>query len=74
VWLRAAVAAVAPSAGRSLGSWGALTTLIAVTGSILYVVLWPRRISPGANTPITPTLVAAALVVFGAVVFFAGRG
>jgi hypothetical protein len=60
--------------GEAWAAWAALTSFIAVTGPILNVVLWLRRISPGANTPVAPTLAAAALVVFGTAVSFAGRG
>ena len=60
--------------GESWAAWAALTTFIAVTGPILYVVLWLRQVSPGAKTPVIPTLAAVVLVVIGAATFFASRG
>src|SRR5450755_3393828 len=37
--------------GEPWAAWAATTTFFAATGPILYVVLWLRRISPGARTP-----------------------
>ena len=59
--------------GEAWAAWAAITIFVAATGPILYVVLWLRRVSPGARTPVIPTLVAIALVVVGGVAFFAGR-
>lgn len=59
--------------GESWAAWAALTTFIAVTGPILYVVLWLRRVSPGAKTPVVPTLATMGLVVVGTIAFFAGK-
>jgi hypothetical protein len=42
-----------------------------VVAPILYVVVWLRRISPGARTPVVPTIAALALAVVGTLAFFA---
>ena len=60
--------------GEAWAAWAALTTYIGVTGPVLYVVLWLRRVSPGAKTPVIPTMATLALVVVGTMAFFAGRG
>ena len=59
--------------GEAWAAWAATTTFLAATGPILYVVLWLRRVSPGARTPVAPTVAAMALVIVGALAFFAGR-
>jgi hypothetical protein len=59
--------------GESWAAWAAITTFLAATGPILYVVIWLRRISPGARTPIAPTVAAIALAIVGALAFFAGH-
>lgn len=59
--------------GEPWAAWAALTTFIAATAPILYVVLWLRRVSPGAKTPVMPTLAAMGLVVVGTITFFAAR-
>ncbi|MEJ5991273.1 hypothetical protein WG902_14820 [Ramlibacter sp. PS3R-8] len=56
--------------GEAWAAWAALTTFMAVIFPILYVVLWLRRVAPGAKTPVIPTLAAMALVVVGTVAFF----
>jgi hypothetical protein len=58
--------------GEAWAAWAALTVFVAATAPILYVVLWLRRISPGAKTPVAPTLAALALVIVGTLAFFAG--
>lgn len=52
-------------------AWAALSVSLAVVAPILYTVLWLRRISPGAKTPVAPTIATLALVVVGALAFFA---
>ena len=59
--------------GEAWAAWAALTIFLAATAPILYVVLWLRRVATGARTPVVPTVVAMALVVIGALAFFAGR-
>src|SRR5947208_1482403 len=59
--------------GEAWAAWAAITIFLAATAPILYVVLWLRRVSPGARTPVIPTVAAIVLVVIGAVAFFAGR-
>ena len=59
--------------GEAWAAWAATTTSLSATGPILYVVLWLRRVSPGARTPVAPTVAAMALVIVGALAFFAGR-
>ena len=58
--------------GESWAAWAALTVVLAITAPILYVVLWLRRRSPGARTPVVPTVVAMSLAIVAAVAFFAG--
>lgn len=58
--------------GEAWAVWAALTVMLAVTAPILYVVLWLRRLSPGAQTPVVPTLVAMALAIVATAAFFAG--
>lgn len=58
--------------GEAWAAWAALTIFLAATAPILYVVLWLRRISPGARTPVVPTVAAMTLVVIGAAAFFFG--
>lgn len=59
--------------GEVWAAWAAVTVFLAATGPILYVVLWLRYVSPGARTPVAPTLATMVLVAFGALAFFAGR-
>jgi ABC-type polysaccharide/polyol phosphate export permease len=59
------------SRGESWAAWAAVTTFLVSTGPILYVVLWLRRIAPGAKTPVAPTLAAMVLVLIGALAFLA---
>jgi hypothetical protein len=59
--------------GEEWAVWATLTILITASGPILYVVLWLRRISPGARTPVIPTVAAMVLAVIGAAAFFASR-
>ena len=59
--------------GQPWAVWAALTVVLAVTGPILYVVLWLRQQSPGARTPVIPTVAAMSLAIAAAVAFFAGR-
>jgi hypothetical protein len=59
------------SRGDGWAAWAALCISVAVDAPILYVVLWLRRISPGAKTPVGPTIAALALSVVGTVAFFA---
>ena len=59
--------------GESWAVWASITVIVAATGPILYVVLSLRRVSPGARTPVIPTVVAMALVAVGALAFFAGK-
>ena len=61
------------SRGEPWAAWAALTFFLVATAPILYVVLWLRRISPGARTPVAPTLAAMTLVVIGALAFLAAR-
>jgi hypothetical protein len=62
------------SRGEPWAAWAAVTFFLVATGPILYVVLWLRRISPGAKTPVVPTLAAMALVIIGALAFVVSRG
>jgi hypothetical protein len=59
--------------GEPWAAWAAVTLFLAATAPILYVVIWLRRVSPGARTPVVPTVAAMALVVIGALAFFAAR-
>jgi hypothetical protein len=59
--------------GQPWAAWAALSVVLAVTVPILYVVLWLRRQSPGARTPVIPTVAAMALAIIAAVAFFAGH-
>ena len=60
--------------GEAWAAWAALTISLVVTGPVLYVVVWLRRVSPGAKTPVIPTLAVMALTVVGALAFLVGRG
>lgn len=60
--------------GQTWAVWAALTVVLAVTTPVLYVVLWLRKRSPGARTPVIPTVAAMALAIAATVVFFAARG
>ena len=57
--------------GETWAAWAALSISLAVVTPILYTVLWLRRISPGARTPVAPTIATLALVVIGALAFLA---
>ena len=59
--------------GEAWAAWAALTIFLAATCPILYVVLWLRRVSPGAKTPVAPTVAAMALAIVGALAFWADR-
>ncbi len=59
--------------GEAWAAWAALTVSLAASLPILYVVLWLRRISPGAKTPVVPTLAVIALAIVGTLAFFGGR-
>ena len=59
--------------GESWAAWAALTVLLAVTAPILHVVLWLRRQSPGARTPVVPTVAAMSLALVATAAFFIGR-
>lgn len=59
--------------GEVWAAWAALTISLVVTTPILYVVVWLRRVSPGARTPVVPTLAVIALAIAGTLAFFAGR-
>ena len=59
--------------GQSWAVWAALTVIMVVTAPVLYVVLWLRQRSPGARTPVIPTVVAMSLAIAATVAFFAGR-
>lgn len=54
-------------------AWAALSTFFLTTAPILYVVLWLRRISPGARTPVAPTVAAIVLVLMGGLAFWAAQ-
>jgi hypothetical protein len=57
--------------GEAWAAWAALSISVAVDAPILYVVLWLRRVSPGAKTPVGPTVAAFALSLIGTVAYFA---
>ena len=57
--------------GEPWASWAALSISLAVIAPVLYTVLWLRRISPGASTPVAATLATLALVIVGALAFLA---
>lgn len=57
--------------GEAWAAWAALSISLVVSAPILYVVLWLRRISPAARTPVGPTIAVLALSIAGAVAFFA---
>ena len=59
--------------GEAWAAWAAVTVFVATTGPLLFVVLWLRRVSPGARTPVVPTVAAMVLVVIGALAFFAAK-
>jgi hypothetical protein len=59
--------------GETWAAWAALTISLAVATPILYVVLWLRRVSPGASTPVVPTVAVVVLAVAGTLAFFAAR-
>ena len=57
--------------GEAWAAWAAISISLVVSAPILYVVVWLRRVSPGAKTPVIPTLVSMALVIVGTLAFFA---
>jgi len=57
--------------GEAWAAWAALCISVAVDAPILYVVLWLRRIAPGARTPVGPTVCVFALAVVGTAAFLA---
>jgi hypothetical protein len=57
--------------GEAWAAWAALSISLVVVAPILYVVVWLRRVSPGARTPVVPTIAALALAVVGTLAFFA---
>ena len=59
--------------GETWAAWAAITVSLAVVAPVLYVVVWLRRISPEAKTPVIATLAAMALVIVGTLAFFAGQ-
>ena len=59
--------------GEAWAAWAAITVFLATVGPVLYVVLWLRRVSPEAKTPVIPTLAALVLVVVGTLAFFAAQ-
>lgn len=59
------------SRGEAWAAWAALSISVVVDAPILYVVLWLRRIAPGAKTPVGPTIAVLALSVVGTIAFFA---
>jgi hypothetical protein len=59
--------------GQPWAVWAALSVVLVVTAPILYVVLWLRQQSPGARTPVIPTVAAMALAIAAAVAFFIGH-
>ena len=59
--------------GEAWAAWAALTISLVVTAPVLYVVVWLRRVAPGAKTPVIPTLAGMVLALVGALAFFAGR-
>jgi hypothetical protein len=59
------------SRGELWAVWAAATVSLAVVLPVLYVVVWLRRVSPGAATPVAPTLAVLVLVLVGTVSFLA---
>ena len=59
--------------GEAWAAWAARTISLVVTAPVLYVVVWLRRVSPAAKTPVIPTLAVMALALAGTRAFFAGR-
>lgn len=58
--------------GQAWAAWAALTISLVVATPILYVVIWLRRVSPGAKTPVIPTVAVMALAIVGTLAFFLG--
>lgn len=58
--------------GEAWAVWAALTISLVVSAPILYVVVWLRGVSPGAKTPVIPTVAVMVLAVVGTLAFFAG--
>lgn len=58
--------------GEPWAVWASLTAIVAAGGPILYVVLWLRRVAPGARTPVIPIIIYMILAGVGALAFFAG--
>jgi hypothetical protein len=61
------------SRGEAWAVWAAATVSLAVVIPVLYVVLWLRRVSPGADTPVAPTLAVLVLTLVGTVSFLASQ-
>jgi hypothetical protein len=59
--------------GEAWAAWAALSVSVVVVAPVLHVVLWLRRIAPGAATPVRPTLAVLVLVAIGTIASFAGR-
>jgi hypothetical protein len=59
--------------GEAWAVWAAITVIIALAAPVLHVVLWLRRVSPGARTPVIPTVATLVLVAVGTILFLAGR-
>jgi hypothetical protein len=59
--------------GEAWAVAAAVTIVFALAAPVLYVVLWLRRISPGARTPVAPTVATMVLVIVGALAFLAAR-
>lgn len=57
--------------GESWAMWAATSVSLAVVIPVLYVVVWLRRVSPQAQTPVAPTLAVLVLTLVGAVSFLA---
>jgi FtsH-binding integral membrane protein len=57
--------------GQSWAAWAAISIVLVVTVPVLFVVLWLRQQSPGARTPVAPTVAAMALAIVGVIAFFA---
>ena len=59
--------------GEAWAAWAALTITIVLITPILYVVIWLRRVSPGARTPVVPTVAVIVLAIAGSLAFFAAH-
>jgi len=54
------------SRGEAWAAWAILVSAATMLVPILFITLWLRRSEPRARTPVLPTIVVLALVVFGA--------